>query len=176
MYSWRLIESEALLENRWLTISKNHYEKPNGERVIDYFVLSRKDFVLVVAMEQNGIILIKQYRPATNKSYYSLPAGYLEEGESPIDAAQREIIEETGRSGINFRIVGSLDPLPGYIRSKAHIVTCDLTFDLQPLHQNDEDIFEVITHTWDSILKMIITGEIDEMQAVAALLLVKQTL
>jgi ADP-ribose pyrophosphatase len=176
MDKWKLIGSEIVLETSWLTIHKNQYEISNGSRVYDYFVVSRKDFVLVVGTREESVILLKQYRPATNKFYYCLPAGYLEDGENPVHAAERELFEEAGMRGKGFYVVGCLDPLPGYIKSKAYIVTCELSSEMPSLSENEEGISEIVKLNWNVITQMILNGEIDEMQAVAALLLVRQSL
>lgn len=85
-------------------------------------------------------------------------------------AARRELDEEAGIEARNPRLIGTLDPLPGYIRSRAHVVMADVTFG--PLATEDPDeIGSVFWASWTEIESMIRSGAIREVQAVSALLL-----
>ena len=88
---------------------RDEYTLPSGTEVDDYYVIERDDFVLVVAEHNDRVALVGQYRPATERYYYSLPGGYLD-GESPEVAARRELLEETGLEGEGFCTVGELHP------------------------------------------------------------------
>jgi ADP-ribose pyrophosphatase len=147
----------------------------DGRLIDDYYIVVRDDFVLVIAVQDDALILVRQYRPATNSFYISVPAGYLLAGEGPESAAQRELLEETGYSVETSRLIGVLHPLPGYIRSTAHIVLCMVSKDSTATFDSDE--IEQIEHVaWDDALNMISSGEISEMQTVSAVLLARRIL
>src|SRR5262245_7511134 len=96
LVTWNLIGSEIVVDSRWLRLLRNSYRLPDGTKNDDYYLVERDDFVLVIAELRNSLVLVRQYRPATGRVYYSLPGGYLESGESPEKAAARELQEETG--------------------------------------------------------------------------------
>src|SRR5262245_52209895 len=138
---WRLTRNDIVVSSKWLTLEQNEYRI--GKRTVrDYFILRRRPFVLVVAQTPNGVVLIRQYRPATDQSYWSLPAGYLEPGEDAVTAAARELLEETSAIGRDFVELGSLDPLPAYLSSKAHVVSCHLGGgeELRPADDEAEEV------------------------------------
>lgn len=129
--------------------------------------------VLIVACMDRKVLLVRQYRPGTDKYYWSLPAGYIEDNETANMAAERELKEETGCCGENFVLAGELDPLPGYVRSKACIVMCDAR---GGECKRDNEVDDIRGVGWTKALKMIQLGEVNEMQAVAAMLLMNQLL
>lgn len=175
MPEWVLEHAEPVVVSPWLTVSKNRYRLTDGAVVGDYFVVTRSDFVLVVAQRDNGIVLVKQFRPATNRWYLSLPAGYLHAGEDAQAAARRELLEETGLTAATVRLIGELHPLPGYVRSTAHVVVCDGPAGvLCPLDRAEIDAVRLVE--WPEALAMIRRGEIVEMQAVSAILLARLAL
>lgn len=175
MKKWRLLKSDTVLSTRWLAVFKNQYEIAEGQVVDDYYIIRRDDFVLIVALKDDKLILVRQYRPATDRFHLCLPAGFLDPGESPEAGAKRELLEETGFPATECRLLGELHPLPGYLQSIAFVVLCEVsaastgTFD-------QLEIEEVVEVGWDEVLQMILHGEISEMPAMAALLLAKEVL
>jgi 8-oxo-dGTP pyrophosphatase MutT (NUDIX family) len=173
---WKLLSSEPVLESRWLQVKRNSYH--DGARVLDdYYVVERSDFVLVHAIDPAGnVLLVRQYRPATEEFYLALPAGYIGTDESPVTAGARELLEETGVIGTDWSDVGHLDPLPGYIRSRAYVVRCAVPpLDAAAL-EGAGDALEANTtlamHR-DELRRRIAANELREMQLVAAFLLVE---
>lgn len=175
MKKWHLTQSEKVLYTPWLSVYKNNYRLPNGTEIDDYYVIKRSDFVLVVPVISNKLILVRQYRPATDQFYLALPAGYLHENESPEMAAQRELEEETGATANSGKLIGELHPLSGYIQSKAFVVLCDIQI-WDKAHSDEVEISEVVELDWATTLEMIMNGRINEMQAVAAILMAKEYL
>src|SRR5262245_43079462 len=103
--TWHRRTRTIALETPWFRVFRDEYTLPNGTEIDDFYAIERNDFVLVVAEQNDHVALVRQYRPVTNQYYYSLPAGYLDTGESPEVAARRELLEETGLDGEGFRII-----------------------------------------------------------------------
>lgn len=171
MKKWQLLKSESILSNKWIKVNKNQYEIAEGNVIDDYYVVEKADFVLIVAVDKDEkLILGTQYRPATDKFYISVPAGYLGENEDPEETAKRELLEETGYKAIETKLIGQLDPLPGYIKSKAYIVYCKIEGEPEDI-EDKEELQEIAKLSWDEAIEKVRNGEIDEIQTASAILL-----
>lgn len=175
MKKWKLINSDPILSTKWLSVFRNKYQTPQQQLIKDYYTIKRDDFVMVVALINDKLLIGRQYRPATNQFYLSLPAGYKSPTEDPISCAKRELLEETGYSATHFKLIGKLDPLPGYLQSSAHIVTCQITGKTNGI-TDPEEFQELQQISFPQAIEMVKSGEINEMQAVSAILLAKEHL
>jgi ADP-ribose pyrophosphatase len=76
-----------------------------------HYVIQGKDFVVIVAAtRENRILLVRQYRPPVAAVTLELPAGHIEPGETPEQAARRELVEETGYEADSFKLLANLSP------------------------------------------------------------------
>jgi ADP-ribose pyrophosphatase len=101
---WKLIASEYLHREDWLTVRRDELQLPNGHIIPKYFVLEYPDWVNTIAITKEGkFVLVKQYRHAIGKSSYELCAGVVDESDKDaLAAAKRELLEETGFSSDNW--------------------------------------------------------------------------
>jgi len=96
----------------------------------------------VLARSVDGkLILTKEYRHPTGKWMWGCPGGRIDPGESPLEAALRELQEEAGYTGKNPRLLGEIFPLPALTGQIIHYVFIDEAI---PSHQTDHEPFEFI--------------------------------
>lgn len=95
---WKLISSEYLFKDDWLTARKDKCLTPQGKIVEPYYVLEYNDWVNAVALtEDEQVIMIRQYRQGIGKTLLEIPGGTMDKTDpSPEFAMQRELLEETG--------------------------------------------------------------------------------
>ena len=97
---WTVLESEYLIRRPWLTARRDKVRLPNGVENDEYYVLEYPDWVNVIALTEDGkFIMERQYRHGLQWTGYEICAGVCEEGETPLESAQRELDEETGFGG-----------------------------------------------------------------------------
>lgn len=111
---WTRLGSRYILEDRWLTVRADSYRLPDGRVLEPCYVLEYPAWVNVVAITgEQEVVLVRQYRPGTGATHLELPCGIMDPADaSPLAAAQRELLEETGYGGAEFVETGRLSPNP----------------------------------------------------------------
>ena len=114
------MDTEFLVNAPWLKVAKEKCELPNGKIIDDFYTLWQPDWVLILARTTEGKwVMTEQYRHGTGKIALEFPAGIIDKGETPEDAAIRELQEECGYGAVKG------DPVPSpyadhdYISAKA---------------------------------------------------------
>ncbi|HSX35611.1 MAG TPA: NUDIX hydrolase [Patescibacteria group bacterium] len=168
---WKLLDTQKVFGSPWVSLENRNYELSNGLVKNDYLHLNRPDYVLIVVLDGRGRLLVeRQYRRGVDDFVYELPAGWIEKGESPSEAAKRELLEETGVNGSGDTCF-ELYPQPGFSSMKAYV--CILNIDTIGTAQVGED--EDISTMWialEDVQKMVKESKIKDMGFLAALSLV----
>jgi ADP-ribose pyrophosphatase len=95
---WKVVKSEYLHREPWLTVRRECVELPNGNRIPSYYILEYPDWVNIIALTKDKqFVFVKQYRHGLGETRFELCAGVCEkEDATPLISAQRELLEETG--------------------------------------------------------------------------------
>ena len=164
------LSTERLLDGRVFDVDRDRVRMPNGREVTVDIVRHVKSVVLLPIPEPQHVILIRQYRYAVNKFLWELPAGGVDPGETPEQAARRECHEEIGQVPDTIVRLASLLPTPGYCDEEMLFfrVTGLSVPDEAAAVDEDEDI-EPKTFTLAEAREMIRRGEIVDMKTVVGL-------
>lgn len=93
---WKVLKSEDVSPSKWFPIIRDEVELPNG-KVIDYYRSQLAPVAMVVAItEENELIFVRQYKHGIGEVCIEFPAGRIEHGHTPEEAAIAELLEETG--------------------------------------------------------------------------------
>ena len=126
---------------------------------------------IIPFLDQETLILLKQYRHAIGEYIWEIPAGTLEPDEDPLECAHRELIEEPGYRAGKMKKTGEITPVPGYSDERIRIFTA---YDLQQAEQNldDNEVLEVHEVKFSDAIDMIYNGEITDGKTITGLLMV----
>ena len=173
--SEKILESEYLYNGKILNLRKDRVTLPNGKTATREIVELTGAAAIMPITEDNEIIFVRQYRCPFSEILLEIPAGKIDEGESPDICAERELREETGAVAKNIEKLGVIYPSPGCLKEKLHLfVATGLEF--TNLSLDSDEFLEVLKIPYKKALQMVTGGEIVDGKTVAAILLYNQKL
>ena len=167
------LSSETVFKGKVFSVDRDKVRMPNGREVTVDVVRHSKSVVLVPVPEPGKVILIRQYRYAVNASLWELPAGSVDEGESPEAAAKRECHEEIGLVPATVVRLAAMFPTPGYCDEEmvffrlSGLETTD-----EPAHLDEDEDIEAQTFELREARDMVRRGEITDMKTIVGLTLI----
>ena len=179
MKPWKMLSSEFLVNAPWLKVAKETCELPSGKVIDDFYTLWQPDWVLILARTTEGKwVMTEQYRHGTGKIALEFPAGIIDKGETPEDAAIRELQEECGygtvkgdpgtESGMTekgaaevTKYVGSFSVNPDRHRGRFHVVFIDGVKRLGKTNFDDTEDIETFLYSDEEFQAKIADGTFD---------------
>jgi ADP-ribose pyrophosphatase len=126
--------------------------------------------VVIVAKEQDRVLMVGQHRFTIDSHTLEFPAGGIETGEKPVDAAKRELLEEAGYKAQSWTLAGELDDAIGIARHKAYVFFADDLM-LTEADKNLEEHEDVVDSSeWinlDTVKRMIEENRITDTKTIA---------
>ena len=165
------LSSQVVYDGKIFQITKDEVLCPNGQEAIREIVHHRGGVAILFKVDDK-FIFEKQYRYALQEEIIEMPAGKLEKGETPLEAAKRELLEETGYRPLEMIHLGDSYPTPGYSSEIIHLYYCPKAVQEERHLDSDENI-ELIYLSLEEIEKMITDGVIKDSKTVAAIHLYK---
>ncbi len=169
------IDSRIAWECPWYKVRQDKIRLPDGNDGI-YNVIEMNDSVWIVPVTTAGeIVLIHNYRHTLGEWCWELPAGHIETGQSPEDAARQELLEETGGTTDEWRFLLRASTLNGIGDHHGHFfLATDVTLG-EPQHEQAE-VITVHTFSLEKAVAMARSGQINDAVSVMALLLAEPLL
>ena len=166
----RRVASRSIYRGKVLSLDVDEVEEPGGVHTTRE-VVRHSGSVAVVAVQDDGrIVLVRQYRYPVDDSLWELPAGRLDAGESPEQAAQRELQEEIGHRAGDLRRIAFFYTTPGFCDEAMHVFRATGLL-ASPAKGDEDERIEVQAFALDDLRAMIDRGEIREGKTLVALLL-----
>jgi len=143
-----------------------------GGRIADphYFVeITAAGVGVIIENELEEVLMIKSYRYTTSTIEWEIPAGRMDEGESILETAAREALEETGYTTGNHRLIKSYNPIIGISNHRFHLVHCQAIEQVSEFDENE--VAEIAWISRERITEMIENNIINDGLSLTALLL-----
>lgn len=119
---WNVRSSDMLLNHPFMKVRADAITTPAGVSIPDYTVWESGNVAQVIALtRQKQLICVQQYKHGYGAEMLEFPGGFIDAGETPLAAAQRELLEETGYSGENWSHVFTVSHHPTKESGTTHI-------------------------------------------------------
>lgn len=159
---WESIDSRVVLDvSPWMKVYEDSLRLPGGRIINDYYRVEMADYVIMAVCDAEGRFLLeRQYKYGTNSIILTSASGSIENGETPLKAAKRELLEETGILASCWDSVGKflVDGTRGICNAHFFLAK-DLSRVAKPL-QSDIEICEVLFLTRDELINAFQDGRI----------------
>ena len=159
---WKVVKSENILRlGPWLSVRQECVEMPSGKQIPTWYVMEFPDWINVIAITKDGkMVMEDQYRHALGETHYELVAGVVDPGETPLEAAKRELSEETGYEGGEWKLFMTLSPNPTNHNNLSYTFLATGVEKVREQHQEPTEDIHVDIMEPEQVLEMLRDGEI----------------
>jgi len=167
------ISSSRVFDGRLLQVYKDEIQLPKGTKTTREYIKHVGAVAIVAVDDRNRIVMETQYRYPFGRAMLEIPAGKLDgPDEDPLEAAKRELEEETGIKASEYRYLGPLYPTVAYSSEVIHLYWAKgLSFGKR--HLDADESINVRFMDFDEVVNMILDGRIGDSKTQAAVLKVK---
>ncbi len=167
----KTVEEKRIYTGKLLTLNADRVILSSGRKSIREYVSHPGAAAAIPFISKGRIILVRQYRYPISRDLLEIPAGIIEEGESPQETIARELKEEIGYEAKQIEPIGWFYPSPGYTNEKIHLFKAS---DLQPTQQEVEEGIEAMEIPYKEAIRMVEEGKIIDGKTIIAILSCKR--
>lgn len=136
---WEEQQSTDLLKTAVFTVTERTSISAQGVQG-KYIVNNARDWAIVIPVHQGNFLMVKQWRHGEKALSIEFPGGVIDEGEEPLEAAKRELLEETGAVAGKITWLGTMNPNPALFSNHVHVY-CAQELDFTGKQDLDHDEF-----------------------------------
>lgn len=169
--NWTVRSSQTLIEDKWIKVRADRCVDARGTVIEPYYVLDYPSWMTVFPVTSAGsVVLVRQYRHGVGQVLLELPCGSFDAGEEDATVvARRELLEETGYTGSDFREIASVSPNAANHSNLSHIVIAQGVEKTNDQQLDISEDIEVVLMPIDQLSKELRRGSFLQAMHVAAI-------
>ena len=172
--AWTEVSSEHIVQDEWIDIKRLRYRFPDGTEFEPYYSYSRKNYVVIVALDTEGrAICVRQFRQGIKKVTCEFPAGGIEPGEDPFESARRELREETGYEAGKWTHLITEPSNATLANNFAHVYLAENCHKVSGQDLDDTEFLNVEIYSEEDLEQMIFSGDFEQSVHVMAWFIAK---
>lgn len=165
----RVLSSQTVYAGRVFGIRRDEVIEPSGVRTTREMITHPGSAVVLPVLRDGRILLIRQFRYAARQHLWELVAGRIDEGETPLAAAKRELREETGYRAKRFKTFLEFFPTPGFLEEKMYLLLAEGLTPGKAEPEADEKII-ARPYTGKQVEQMIRKGKLQDAKTIVGVL------
>lgn len=171
----KTLSQELVFDGRIFKVVRKTVELENGDKAFREVVIHTGGAAILPIDRDNNLWLIRQFRSPFEQEILEIPAGKIEIGEKPFEAAKRELGEETGCTAKDYFDIGDFWPTVGYCGEKIYLfIATGITPGEQHLDKNE--FVSVVKVPFSEALAMVLDGRIKDGKTIIAIFKAKEIL
>lgn len=160
---WKTLDTRYIIRRPWLTARVDRVQLPDGRINPEHYVLEYPDWVNVTAITAEGkFVFVRQYRHAFDGVFDELCAGVSEKGEQPIEAARRELLEETGYAGGDWTLTMTIGQNPSTCNNLTYCFLAQGVEKVGSQHLDASEDIEVVLKSEREVYDMLVADEMKQ--------------
>lgn len=172
---WQILNESLVYDNPWISLTEYDVINPSGGKGIYGKVHFKNKAIGVLAIDaENNIYLVGQYRFPLGRYSWELPEGGGALTERPIEAAKRELLEETGLEAASWELFMQMDLSNSVTDEESFIFLARELTQFEPQPEETEQL-KIARLPFERVLEMVLDGRITDSITVAAILKLKVT-
>ncbi len=184
---WEEIKTEHIVQNEWIDFRQSAFRFPDGTEFEPYYNYSRRDYVVIVPFDTEGnLVCVRQYRQGIREVTTEFPAGGIErsdgkeyrdnrnkneDSEEALDAAKRELLEETGYESTEWKHLITIPSNATIADNYAYVYMAKNCRKVSGQNLDDTEFLNIEVHSPDELEKLIGSGQFQQSVHVMAWLL-----
>jgi ADP-ribose pyrophosphatase len=166
---WKIVQDTKLLETPVFSLHQKDLIPDHKMETVPFFVLNAPEWINVIALTpEKEIILVEQYRAGIHESSLEIPGGMADDGESPLEAAKRELLEETGYHSDTWLFLGKASSNPAILSNYTHFYLAENCRYIQEQQPDGHEDIRVHTESLEQFYKLVDEGTVHHSIVLAA--------
>jgi ADP-ribose pyrophosphatase len=162
------LEEVVSYRGKFLTLRRDKVRLPDGQQAEREYLLHPGAVAVLALTEDRQLVMERQYRYPIGQEFIEIPAGKIDQDESPVVTGERELYEETGYQAARWTFLGTAHPCIGYSNEVIHYFLAE-ELSLAERQLDDGEFLEVLTLPLAQVLTMSLDGRITDSKTIVGL-------